>query len=46
MPPWVIVTQDNKLVNSSSFRTANANSRTLDGRLPQLSSITRINTIL
>ena len=26
MPPWAIVTQDNKLLNSSSFRTATTNS--------------------
>ena len=24
MPPWAIVTQENKLLNYSSFRTANA----------------------
>ena len=35
--PWAIVMQDNKLFNSSSFRTANANSRALAGRVPKLS---------
>ena len=39
MPPWAIATQDNKLFNSSSFRTANANSCALAGRLPKLQTL-------
>ena len=47
MPPRVIVTQDNKLFNSSSFRTVNASR--IDQETPELilrTDITRINIIL
>ena len=48
MPPWAIVTQNNKLFNSLSFRTASihANYSTLTRRLLQSSCIIRINIIL
>ena len=46
MLPWSIAMQDNKLLNTSSFRTADANSRALAGRLPKLSCIMRFNIIL
>ena len=42
MPPWAIVTQNNKLLNSTSFRIA----RALVGRLPRLSCITHMDIIL
>ena len=36
MPPWKIVSQDEKLSNSSSFRTANVNSHALTGVTPAI----------
>ena len=46
LPPWAVVTQNHKLFNSTSFRSPNADSRALVGRLPKLSCITPMSIIL